>query len=235
MSDVLSRILANALGSGPGMGEARDGAPLGVPRLPTGEAGRAGGGHAALPAGDGGGLGGLLGGLADAFGGGRAGGGLAGGLGGGGLGAILGGLLGGGASGSGTGATIGGVRQIALMALLAYLTRGRGGAQGLSSLTEQLRGAGLGSQVDSWISDRPNMDVRPEELARAIPPDALDDIETHTGLARDEVLSELSRGLPGMVNQLTPRGRLPERDDELDAQDEDEVLRHFGIGPMRRT
>ncbi|WP_270938579.1 YidB family protein, partial [Falsiroseomonas oryzae] len=133
----------------------------------------------------------------------------------------LGGLAGG----------LGGVKGMALMALLAYLMQGRGGTAGLASLTEQLRGAGLGDRVDSWVGPGANRDIDPRELARAIPPEAMDDIERHTGLGRDEVLSELSRGLPGMVDRLTPRGRMPERDDELNDIDENEVLGQFGIVP----
>lgn len=230
MSDVLSRILADALRGGgdaaPG-GDAghgaRGGTPLGAPRLPADEAGRFGGVRSPAPMQEQGGLGGMVGSA-------MADGGM-----GSGLGALLRGMLGS-APGDGSGppgATIAGGRQVAITALLAWLMRGHGGAQGLSSLTEQLRSAGLGSQVDSWISTGPNGDLRPEELARAIPPDTLDDIEAHTGIGREEVLSELSRGLPGMVDRLTPQGRLPERDAELDAADEEEIRRELGLGPSR--
>jgi uncharacterized protein YidB (DUF937 family) len=122
------------------------------------------------------------------------------------------------------------VKGLALMALLAYMMRGQGGTQGLASLTEQLRGAGLGDRVDSWVGPGSNRDLQPDELARAIPPEALDDIERHTGLGRDEVLSELSRGLPGMVDRLTPRGQMPQRDDDLNDIDERDVLGNFNIG-----
>lgn len=216
MSDVLSRILNGVLGGGGGgLGGGMGGSPLGTPRMPSDM------GHGGGPMG---GLGGLLG-------GGGAGG----------LGSILGGLLGGGRSspmGGGLGGLaggLGGMKGMALMALLAYLMRGRGGAAGLSSLTDNLRGAGLGPQVDSWIRSGPNDDVHPNDLARAIPPDVLDEVTRHTGMERDEVLSQLSRGLPGMVDQLTPHGRLPERDEELHHHDEESVLGRFGIGPVRRT
>lgn len=219
MSDVLSRILGGLMGGGGvgggGMGGGVGGAPLGVPRLPGSEAGRSGGmlGGGMAPGGMGGGLGSILGGL--------LGGGQRVPSGGGGLGGIASGL--------------GGMKGLALMALLAYMMRGRGGASGLSSLTEHLRGSGLGPQVDSWIGPGANQEVRPEEVARAIPPEMLDEVTRETGMGRDEVLSQLSRGLPGMVDRLTPRGRLPERDDELNDHDEGDLLSGFGIGPVRRT
>jgi uncharacterized protein YidB (DUF937 family) len=114
------------------------------------------------------------------------------------------------------------------------MTQGRGGAQGLSSLTNHLRGAGLGSHVDSWVSSGPNQEVAPDELARAVPPEMLAEVQQHTGMGRDEVLSELSRGLPHMVNQMTPNGRLPDRDDELHHHAEDDVLGGFSFGGTRR-
>ncbi len=231
MSDVLSRILGGLMGGGGAAGGGSS--PLGVPRLPSEEAGRRGGAFGGMaPGGLGGGMGGGLGGLAGMLGGG------------GGLGAILGGLLGGrggmggglgGGGLGGVGGNLGGMKGIALIALLAYLMQGRGGASGLSALADRLRGAGLGPQVDSWIGNGQNQSLAPAELERAIPPDVLNEIGQHTGLGRDEVLSQLSRGLPGMVHQLTPEGRLPERDEELHGHDESELLRGFGIGPIRRT
>jgi uncharacterized protein YidB (DUF937 family) len=218
MSDALSRMLANALGGlggDQGGGQGR-GSPLGEPRMPG-----------AAPQGGAPDLGGLLGGLLGGQGG-------AGGMGGG-LGGLLGGLLGGmggapsrAAPGGGMG---GGVTGAALMALLAYLMQGRGGTAGLSSLTDRLRGAGLGDQVDSWVGPGSNRDLRPEELARAFPPEALDQVERATGLGRDDVLSQLSRGLPGMVDRLTPQGRMPDRDEDLDGVDEKELLGNFSIVP----
>jgi uncharacterized protein YidB (DUF937 family) len=229
MSDILSRILAGVMGGNGGAAprpqtgdDYRGDSPLGTPTVP--EAG-------------GGGLGGLLGSVLG--GGGSPGGGLGGGIGGGqggGLGGILGGLLGGGmlggtgARGGGLAGGLGGVKGMALMGLLAYMMRGQGGARGLSSLTDHLRSAGLGSQVDSWVQDGPNNDISPDELRRAVPTKTLDAVARETGQGQDEILSQLSRGLPGMVDRLTPRGRLPERDEDLPDEEPDNVLRGFGIG-----
>lgn len=228
MSDVLSRILGGLMGGGQQPMNSPGQNPLGMP----GEGGRFGGstgggygnpmgGGMGLPQGGGmgglGGLGGLLGGL---LGGGMGRGGMGGGLGGG-MGGGLGGMLGGGG---------GGLKSMALMALIAYMMRGRGGAHGLTSLTDNLRGAGLGNYVDSWVGHGANEDIPPGELARALPPEALDEVSQQTGLGRDELLSELSRGLPNMVNQLTPHGRLPQDDTEIPDLHEDDVLGHFGGG-----
>jgi uncharacterized protein YidB (DUF937 family) len=219
MSDILSKMLSGVLGGGSQGGSS----PLGTPRMPGDQPGAGGGLFGGAP-----GLGGGLGGLGGMLGGG-AGAGMGGGLGG-----LLGGLLGGARGGSpmgGMGGGMGGgVKGMALMALLAYMMRGQGGVRGLSSLTDQLRGAGLGNHVDSWVGPGGNQAVDPEDLARAIPPDALADMESHTGMGRSEILSELSRGLPQMVDRLTPHGRMPDRDDELPDADPDHVMGGFGFG-----
>jgi uncharacterized protein YidB (DUF937 family) len=89
----------------------------------------------------------------------------------------------------------------------------------------------MGEQVDSWVGPGSNRAVAPQDLARAIPPEAMEEVERATGLGRDDVLSQLSRGLPGMVDRLTPQGRMPDRDEDLDGVDEKDLLGGFGIVP----
>jgi uncharacterized protein YidB (DUF937 family) len=79
------------------------------------------------------------------------------------------------------------------------------------------------------MASGPQQELRPAVLARTIPPATLDDVEAETGLGREGMLAELARGLPGLVHALTPRGRLPERDTELNGVEEEDLLRPFGI------
>lgn len=214
MSDVLSRILGGFLQGGPLGGSM----PAQNPRSPLtlpGEDGRLGGSRMDPRTGPGMGGGGLPG--------------LGGGSLGGGLGELLSGLLGGGRSGS--------LQGIALMALLTWLMRGRGGAQGMSSLADRMRSAGLGQYLDSWVGHGPNREIPPAELARVFPKDELEMVSRETGLGQSELLSSLSRGLPQMVDRLTPHGQLPERDEDLPPMQEEELLQSFssGSGPTRRT
>jgi uncharacterized protein YidB (DUF937 family) len=43
--------------------------------------------------------------------------------------------------------------------------------------------------------------------------DTLDALAKHTGVNRDELLAGLSQQLPGLINHLTPDGRLPTADE----------------------
>jgi uncharacterized protein YidB (DUF937 family) len=91
-----------------------------------------------------------------------------------------------------------------------------GGALGglLGGLVEQLRGRGFGDQVDSWIGAGQNKHIAPQDMARALGPDAINELEQHTGLPRDQLLDELSHELPDSIDHVTPGGRLPS-DDEI--------------------
>src|SRR5215217_1376698 len=133
----------------------------------------------------GGGLGGLLGSLLGQGGGPSPTGGP-GAPAGGGLGGVLGGLLGGGALGGGLGGLLGGLRD-----------------------------QGLGHKVESWVGHGDNHTVVPHEVERAFDPADLDEAARRADTDRGTLLDELSRMLPGMVDGLTPQGRLPQRGEEI--------------------
>ena len=119
-------------------------------------------------------------------------GGLGGSLGGGslgGFGGLLGGVLAGGAAGS--------------------ILNG-----GLGDLLKQFQQSGHGDTANSWVSQGPNKQISPGDLANALGADQIDHMMTQSGLSREELLNGLSQQLPQIINHLTPDGRLP-TDDEL--------------------
>jgi uncharacterized protein YidB (DUF937 family) len=152
--------------------------------------GNFGGGQSGGGGGFGGGLDGSLdprGGQAGGFSGtgGRAGGPMGGGSG-------LGGLLSGGLGG---------------------LLGGLVGGGGLNTIIDQFRQNGYGDAVDSWVGRGQNQRLAPDQLAQALGPGTVDELAQHTGMPRDEVLSELSQELPEAVDQFTPEGRIPTEDE----------------------
>ena len=134
----------------------------------------------------GGGLGGLLGSLLGQGGGPSPTGGPGAPSSGGGLGGVLGGLLGGGALGGGLGGLLGGLRD-----------------------------RGLGHKVESWVGHGENHPVAPQEVERAFDPADLDEAARRAGTNRGALLHELSGMLPGMVDRVTPNGRMPQRGEEV--------------------
>ena len=63
------------------------------------------------------------------------------------------------------------------------------------------------------LAARENDSLNPE-LQQALGPETVDGLERETGLPRDDLLSQLSRLLPEVIDKLSPTGRLP-RDEDL--------------------
>jgi uncharacterized protein YidB (DUF937 family) len=80
---------------------------------------------------------------------------------------------------------------------------------GLGGLIDQFQKKGLGDVIDSWVNRGTNKGVAPDQVSVALGGDVLDELSRRTGLSRDQVVTELARMLPNVVDKLTPEGRLP--------------------------
>ncbi|HST95289.1 MAG TPA: YidB family protein [Microvirga sp.] len=146
------------------------------------------------------------------------------------LGSVLGSRPGGGMTGGGLDGRSGGGMSPLMMAVLALLAqkamsqRGSagglgdllgGGSGGLGGLLDSFNRSGHGEIANSWVGPGENRSIAPGQLADALGPDTVDELSQQTGMPQQDLLSQLSHVLPGVVDQLTPQGRLP-REDELD-------------------
>jgi uncharacterized protein YidB (DUF937 family) len=82
---------------------------------------------------------------------------------------------------------------------------------GLGGLIDQFQKKGLGDVIDSWVNRGKNKGVAPDQVSVALGGDVVNELSRRTGLSRDEVVDELARMLPNVVDKLTPDGRLPTR------------------------
>jgi len=82
---------------------------------------------------------------------------------------------------------------------------------GLGGLIDQFQKKGLGDVIDSWVNRGKNKGVAPDQVSVALGGDVVNELSRRTGLSRDEVVTELARMLPNVVDKLTPDGRLPTR------------------------
>jgi uncharacterized protein YidB (DUF937 family) len=129
----------------------------------------------------------------------------------GGLGGMLGSIFGGNSGQAGGG--LGGLLKGPLGGLLAGGAAGSVLSGGLGDLLKQFQQNGHGEVANSWISNGPNKQIAPGDLANALGADQIEQLTSRTGMSRDQLLSELSNELPDAVNEFTPEGRLP-TDDE---------------------
>ena len=80
---------------------------------------------------------------------------------------------------------------------------------GLGDLLKQFQEKGQGDTAGSWVSNGPNKQIAPGDLASALGADQIDSLSSQSGLSRDDLLKGLSQYLPDVINHLTPDGRLP--------------------------
>jgi uncharacterized protein YidB (DUF937 family) len=80
---------------------------------------------------------------------------------------------------------------------------------GLGGLLDKLQKGGLANATNSWVGSGQNQPVSPGQLGSALGPDIIKMLAGRTGLSEEELTRQLSQVLPGVVNNLTPSGRLP--------------------------
>ena len=80
---------------------------------------------------------------------------------------------------------------------------------GLGGLLDKLQKGGLGQVANSWVGPDQNQPVSPGQLGPALGPDIIKTLAQRSGLSEEEITKGLSQVLPGIVDKLTPRGRLP--------------------------
>jgi len=80
---------------------------------------------------------------------------------------------------------------------------------GLGGLVDKLQKGGLGNLINSWVGPGQNQPVSHNQLGPALGPDIIKTLAQRSGLSEEELTRQLSQVLPGLVDKLTPNGRLP--------------------------
>jgi len=118
---------------------------------------------------------------------------------------ILDGLL-----GKITGSGGGGAEQALMSAVAGLLTDKSSG--GLSGLVENFTKSGLGDVVSSWVGTGKNLPISPDQILKGLGKDKIGQLASKAGLSQNDVSSTLANMLPGIVDKLTPNGKIPTDD-----------------------
>ena len=118
------------------------------------------------------------------------------------LGSVLGGMTRGGQGGSMGG--IGAQGHNPLLQIVLQLLQQNGGLQGILGKFQQ---AGYGEQAQSWIDAG--------VLSQILGQGQLGQIAEQLGMSNDEAAGQIAQTLPDVVDEMTPEGRIPERDNDL--------------------
>ena len=94
--------------------------------------------------------------------------------------------------------------------ILSGGSQGASASGGLGGLLGQLRQAGLGPHVDSWVGTGRNEPVSPAQLNDALGERQVNSWAGEAGMQPHDFLSRLSQHLPNAVDRLTPDARVPD-------------------------
>ena len=110
----------------------------------------------------------------------------------------------------------GGDKKDDLMSSIMQLLGGQGGLQNLIS---QFDAKGLGDVIGSWVGTGQNKSISAEQIQSVLGSDALSGIASKLGINVNDLSGQLSNLLPGVVDKLTPDGKVPEGDIMSQASD----------------
>jgi uncharacterized protein YidB (DUF937 family) len=101
--------------------------------------------------------------------------------------------------------------QIAQAAMSLLSSSGGGSASGgLDGVLGALRSKGLGDVVSSWVGTGANRAISPEQVQSALGQDKVSQFAKQAGVSGNEATAALAGMLPGLVDKLSPDGRLPD-------------------------
>ena len=103
----------------------------------------------------------------------------------------------------------GGDKKDDLMSSVMGLLGDQGGLQNLIS---QFDAKGLGDIIGSWVGTGQNKSISADQIQNVIGSDALSGIASKLGINVSDLSGQLSNLLPGVVEKLTPNGKVPEGD-----------------------
>jgi uncharacterized protein YidB (DUF937 family) len=101
-------------------------------------------------------------------------------------------------------------QQGGLANVLGSLLAADGGQGGLGGLVEKFNQAGLGEVVASWIGKGENLPISADQIAGILGSDTVASVARQLGIDPAQAAGQLSQMLPGLVDQLTPNGTLPQ-------------------------
>lgn len=93
--------------------------------------------------------------------------------------------------------------------LLSVAEQALSSAGGVNGILSQLRQAGLGDQVASWIGTGQNLPISAEQISAALGNPQLQALAASMGVHLDQVPALLAQHLPAAIDQASPNGVMP--------------------------
>lgn len=82
---------------------------------------------------------------------------------------------------------------------------------GLQAIAGQFDQHGLGDTIKSWIGTGANLPISAEQIKAVLGSSALHPFAEKLGISPDDVSKHLAEYLPGMVDEMTPNGKVEDQ------------------------
>ncbi len=83
---------------------------------------------------------------------------------------------------------------------------------GLQAVLDKLRSSGMSEQVNSWLSNAPDIPLSAEQVQQVMSPERLASMAASAGMSVQDTAAALGKMLPDLVDKLSPGGSLPGAD-----------------------
>jgi len=103
----------------------------------------------------------------------------------------------------------GGTQNPLLDIALNLLTNPQTG--GLGGLVDTFKNKGLGDIMSSWISTGQNLPISSDQIQQVLGSDLIQQLAKKLGASNADVSGGLANLLPDLIDKLTPKGQLPEK------------------------
>ena len=81
---------------------------------------------------------------------------------------------------------------------------------GLAGLIQAFQKNGVGEIVNSWVGTGSNLPISPAQVQQGLGGDLLKQLAAQAGLSSEAASGQLANLLPGLIDKLTPDGKLPD-------------------------
>ncbi len=85
------------------------------------------------------------------------------------------------------------------------------GGNPLEKLMGQFKDKGLGNIFQSWVGGGKNEAVTPDQIKAGVGDEQMTQMAQKAGLPTDVLAGKLAKYLPGLIDKMTPGGKLPGR------------------------
>lgn len=79
----------------------------------------------------------------------------------------------------------------------------------LNQLKQKFESSGLGNKIQSWIGTGENTPATADDIKKTIDPEQLRAAADKAGVDVDTAAQSMAEVLPGVVDKMTPEGRVP--------------------------